>query len=74
MTYKNQITLPKKIVEKFGRTEYFEATVEEDAIVLQPVKIMTVKKSRLDSIRRKIAVLGITEQDVNQAIEWVRKV
>jgi len=72
-TYKNQITLPKKVMEKFEGVEYFRAEVREGAIVLEPVKITSLIGSELEKVRKKIASLGLTERDVEDAVAWARK-
>jgi hypothetical protein len=71
-TYKNQITLPKKIMERFKDIEYFDAEAEEDKIILRPVKIIPAKDT-LSKIRKKISSLGITQEDIEKAILWARK-
>ena len=70
-TSKNQITLPKDIVKAFPDTEYFDVSIEDNRILLMPVKIIPVG-SPLDSVRDKIRKLGITEKDVGEAIQWAR--
>lgn len=72
-TYKNQITLPKKVMEKFEGVEYFRADVREGAIVLEPVKITSLIGSELEKVRKKIASLGLTEGDIEDAVAWARK-
>lgn len=72
-TYKNQITLPKKVMEKFEGIEYFKAEVREGAIVLEPVKITSLVGSELEKVRKKIAALGLTERDIEDAVAWARK-
>lgn len=72
-TYKNQITLPKKIMEKFEGVEYFKADVRGGTIVLEPVKITALGGSELDKIRKKMAALGLTERDIEDAVAWARK-
>ncbi len=71
MTFKNQITIPKKIVENFLGVEYFDVISKDDEIILKPVKIVG-EKSALTKIRKKIAVLGLTEKDIDNAIHWAR--
>lgn len=71
-TYKNQITLPKKIIEKFGDMEYFEVEAQEDKIILRPVKIKPLTGSSLYKIREKMSSLGISEKDIEKAIKWAR--
>lgn len=72
-TYKNQITIPKKVMEKFEGIEYFRAEVREGAIVLEPVKITSLIGSELEEVRKKIAALGLTERDIEDAVAWARK-
>lgn len=72
-TYKNQITIPKKVMEKFDGVEYFEARIREGSIVLEPVEVKPIDESRLAQARKKVAELGLTERDVEDAVAWVRK-
>jgi hypothetical protein len=71
-TSKNQLTLPKDIADRFPGVDLFDATVEENRIVLVPVKLTPITAS-LDSIREKMEKLGITEGDVADAVKWARK-
>jgi bifunctional DNA-binding transcriptional regulator/antitoxin component of YhaV-PrlF toxin-antitoxin module len=71
-TYKNQITIPKKVMEKFDGVEYFEARIREGTIVLEPVEVKPLEKSRLAKVRKKIAALGLTERDIEDAVVWAR--
>ena len=43
-TVKNQITLPKKIVERFPDCDNFDVTAEADKIVLRPVDTAALAK------------------------------
>jgi hypothetical protein len=72
-TYKNQITFPKKVMEKFEGVDYFEADVIKGKIVLEPMKITSLSDSGLGKIRNKIAALGLTERDIEDAVAWARK-
>ncbi len=72
-TYKNQITLPKKIMENLEDVEYFEVHLEDGKIILEPVKMTPVGEGSLEKVRKKMAELGLNEQDVEEAIEWARK-
>jgi len=67
-TSKNQVTLPKAVVQAVGEADYYEVTTEDGRIVLTPVRIQ-----RADSVRAKLAELGITEDDAQDAVEWARK-
>lgn len=71
-TSKNQLTLPKEIVGNFPGIDLFDATIEDNRIVLTPVKVMPVTTS-LASIRAKMKKLGITPEDVVEAVKWARE-
>ncbi len=66
-TSKNQITLPKKVVEQFPDIEYFDVRVGEGAIVMYPIDV-----NKADRVREKLDELGIDEQDIRDAIRWAR--
>jgi len=68
MTSKNQITLPKAVVSGVDAADYFDVTVENGRIVLTPVRIQQAQ-----AVRDKLEQLGITEQDVEDAIAWARR-
>jgi len=67
-TVKNQITLPKTVVSRFGNVEYFDVSTDGETIVLRPLRT-----SRIDEIRGRLAQLGITEEDVSDAVSWARE-
>lgn len=71
-TSKNQLTLPKEIVKSFPDTEYFDVSIKDMKIILQPVRI-TAANMTFEGIRDKIEKLGITGKDVADAVEWARK-
>jgi hypothetical protein len=71
-TSKNQLTLPKEIVREFPDIEYFDASIADRKIILTPVKIVPLDKT-LESVRQKLAKLGITEDDVAVSVQWARK-
>ncbi|MEB3337875.1 MAG: AbrB/MazE/SpoVT family DNA-binding domain-containing protein [Leptolyngbyaceae bacterium] len=68
LTSKNQLTLPKSITREIGEAEYFEVKVENGQIILTPVKIQ-----RADAVRAKLANLGLSEQDIADAVTWARR-
>ena len=68
LTVKNQLTIPKAVVKSFAGVEYFDVSTDGSAITLKPLR-----PSRLDEVRDKLARLGITEQDVTDAIAWARQ-
>ncbi|MEQ1740479.1 MAG: AbrB/MazE/SpoVT family DNA-binding domain-containing protein [Methyloglobulus sp.] len=67
ITSKNQLTLPKSIVQSVGKADYFEVEVENGRVILTPVRIQ-----KADAVRAKLEALGIDEQDVADAIAWAR--
>lgn len=68
LTSKNQLTLPKPLVEAVGGAEYFEASAENGRIVLTPVRITAA-----NAVRDKLRKLGIDESEVPRAVEWARR-
>jgi hypothetical protein len=71
-TYKNQITIPKAIIRVFPSVEYFDVELRGEEIVLKPI-VMKPSAESLENIRSKMAVLGITEKDVEEAVRWARR-
>lgn len=67
MTSKNQLTLPKSVVQEVGAAEYFDVEVRAGQIVLTPVRIQ-----RGDVVRAKLAALGLTGADVADAVRRAR--
>lgn len=67
-TSKNQITLPKSVVNAVGDADYYEVSVDEGRIVLTPVCLQ-----RVDAVRSKLAELGITARDVEDAVRWAKQ-
>lgn len=67
-TSKNQLTLPKPIVEHFPDVDYFEVCEERGRIVLVPLR-----PNRADEVREKLEAIGITEADVEAAVRWARE-
>lgn len=66
-TSKNQITLPKKIVEQFPDVDYFDVSEEKGRIILLPVK-----QNSADQVRDKLAEMGIVAEDISEALNWAR--
>jgi len=67
LTAKNQVTLPKAVVSSIDKTDYFEVTVEQGRIVLTPVRPQGAQY-----VRDKLEELGISEKDVDDAVNWAR--
>ena len=68
LTAKNQLTLPKAVTNEVGPTEYFDVQTRNGQIILTPVRIQ-----RADAVRAKLAALDLNEQDVADAVSWVRQ-
>jgi hypothetical protein len=66
-TSKNQLTLPKAIVARFPGCEYFEVSTDGSSIVLRPLE-----PSRAAAVRDRLGKLGLSEQDVSDAVAWAR--
>jgi hypothetical protein len=66
-TSKNQLTLPKAVVNHFLGVDYFDATTDGRTILLRPIEM-----SRAGEVRERLAALGITELDVDDALKWAR--
>jgi bifunctional DNA-binding transcriptional regulator/antitoxin component of YhaV-PrlF toxin-antitoxin module len=69
ITSKNQITIPKKIMDQIPATTYFEVEFIDGTVVLKPVKTYTTS---LEAIRSKTKSLGLSPDCVREAIKWAR--
>jgi bifunctional DNA-binding transcriptional regulator/antitoxin component of YhaV-PrlF toxin-antitoxin module len=69
LTSKNQITIPKRIIEQLQDVEYFEVELKDGIVMLKPLKVYDTS---LEKIRSKIKKLGLKENSVSEAIEWAR--
>ena len=67
LTVKNQLTIPKAVAKCFPGVEYFDVDTDGSSITLKPFK-----RSRVEEIWAQLAEIGITEQDVKDAIAWAR--
>ena len=68
VTSKNQLTLPKAILQHIGEVEYFAVQADEGKIVLTPMRVYPA-----DKVRDKLQELGITENDIADAISFARQ-
>jgi len=67
-TSKNQVTIPKVVADQFPEVKHFEVSVENGRIILSPVL-----PGGAEAVRERLASLGITEEDVTEAIRWARR-
>ena len=69
MTSKNQITIPKKIMDQMPSVKYFEVELKDGKIELKPLRVY---ETDLEEIRSKMKNLGLQPNSVRQAVEWAR--
>ena len=71
-TSKNQITLPKAVVQQLPDVQYFEISIREGEVVLRPA-VISASGERLKAVRNKMRALGPSEKDVDDAVAWARR-
>ena len=69
ITSKNQITIPKKIIEKIPNVKHFDIEFKDGIIIMKPIKFYD---TNLDQIRAKVKRLGLKENSVAEAIKWAK--
>ena len=69
ITSKNQITIPKKIIEKIPNVKHFDIELKDGIIIMKPIKFYD---TNLDQIRAKVKKLGLKENSVAEAIKWAK--
>ena len=69
ITSKNQITIPKKIIEKMPGVKHFDLELKDGVIIMKPIRFYD---TNLEQIRAKIKKLGLTEDSVAEAIKWAK--
>ena len=67
ITSKNQLTLPKSVIQAVGATEYFDVEARAGQIILTPVRIQ-----RGDAVRAKLSELNLGDADIAGAVAWAR--
>jgi len=67
-TAKNQLTLPKSVVERFPGVDYFDVREVDGRIVLSPVIPQAA-----DRVREKLQEVGIQPSDIAEAVRWARR-
>ena len=70
MTSKNQITIPKKIINQMGKVKHFDVTLKNGNIVMKPIEFY---ETNLEQIRSKINKLGLEKDAIAEAIRWARQ-
>jgi bifunctional DNA-binding transcriptional regulator/antitoxin component of YhaV-PrlF toxin-antitoxin module len=69
ITSKNQITIPKKIMDQMPKVKYFEVEIKDGKIELKPLRVY---ETDLENIRSKMKNLGLKPNSVREAVEWAR--
>jgi hypothetical protein len=68
LTSKNQLTLPKALMNLFPDVQYFDVAEDGGKLILTPVSLQ-----RGDAVREKLAELGIDPAVVRDAVRWARR-
>ena len=68
MTAPNQITLPEEVALALHGVEYVDVEIKDGCLLLTPVP-----RTAADAVRDKLAKMGITEQDIADAVAWARR-
>ncbi len=66
---KNQITVPRKILNQLPDTRYFEVELKDGVLLLKPVQVV---QTSLEQIREKMRKLELDEGSVAEAVRWAR--
>ena len=69
ITSKNQITIPKRIIDQIPGVKYFEVDLKDGKIELKP---LVVYETDLEKIRSKLKDLGLKPESVKEAVKWAR--
>jgi hypothetical protein len=69
LTAKNQITIPKKVVDQLPDVKYFDVQLKDGVVLLKPLRVYDTD---LGEIRSRIKKLGLKPDCVAKAITWAR--
>ena len=69
ITSKNQVTIPKKIMQQLPDVEYFDVSLAGGVVRLKPLQVYDTD---LTAIRSKIKKLGLKPNSVKEAVKWAR--
>ncbi len=70
ITSKNQITIPKKIMEQLPDVKYFDVELQNGVVLLKPLRVY---ETDLAKIREKVKKLRLIENSVAEAVKWARR-
>lgn len=69
LTTKNQITIPKNVIDQLPDVKYFDVELREGVVMLKPLRVYDTD---LGQIRSGIKKLGLKPDCVAEAIKWAR--
>ena len=69
LTVKNQITIPKKVIEQLPDVKYFDVELKDGNVLLKPLRVYDTD---LGKIRSRIKKLGLKPDCVAEAVKWAR--
>ncbi|HUT43128.1 MAG TPA: hypothetical protein VMW95_02235 [Desulfobacterales bacterium] len=69
LTTKNQITIPKQIIDQIPDARYFDVELNGEVVIMKPLKIYDTD---LEKIRSKIKKMGLKPDCVDEAVKWAR--
>ncbi|MCF8080592.1 MAG: AbrB/MazE/SpoVT family DNA-binding domain-containing protein [Desulfobacterales bacterium] len=67
---RNQVTIPKKIMDELPEARYFEVELKDGVIIMKPI---SAYDTDLDAIRFKMKQLGLKPNSVREAVKWARR-
>jgi hypothetical protein len=67
LSSRNQLTLPKAVLDELGAVKHFDVEVRGGQILLTPVRLQ-----RADALRTKLLELGVGDSYVADAVGWAR--
>jgi hypothetical protein len=70
-TTKNQVTIPKALLDHLPPTDYFDAEVIGGALVLRPVQVVPLVD--IGQVRGRLKRAGVRPDEVQHAVRWARE-
>ena len=69
ITSKNQITIPKKIIDHLPCVDHFDVSIKDGSVILKPIKVYDMD---LEQIRSKVKNLELSDNCVSESVAWAR--
>ena len=70
ITSRNQVTIPKKIMDELPEARYFDVALKDGVVIMKPV---ATYDTDLDAIRSKMKQMGLKPNSVREAVKWARR-